>query len=304
MHDVIVVGSGPAGLTAAIYTVRSNLKTLVFSGSQPGGQLTITTDVEDFPGFPGGIQGPELMKRMREQAERLGVEFLDDEVVDVDLKRPFKVRTRSKEFQGRSVIIATGASARWLGIESETRLRGKGVSACAVCDGFFFKDKDVAVIGGGDAALREALFLAGICKSVTIIHRRDKLRAMEALQDRTRKTKNIRFVWDSVVEEFSGENVLESIKLKNLKTSKISDLKVQGAFVAIGHTPNTKFLEGKLNLEKGYIVVKDRVKTSVEGVFAAGDVHDYTYKQAVTAAGYGCQAALEARDYLEREKHK
>ncbi len=305
-YDVLIVGSGPAGLTAAIYAIRANRKTLVIAGASPGGQLMITTDVEDYPGFPGGIQGPELMARMREQAEKLGVAFIDQDVVTVDfIQKPFKLFTDEQEFTAQSVILATGASAKWMGLASEKRLTGKGVSACATCDGFFFKNKDVTVIGGGDTALRETLFLSKICKSVTIIHRREQLRAQAILQERAKKTSNVKFIFDSVVEDFLGKNTLEGLKLKNLKTGKTSELKMDGAFVAIGHTPNTKFLNRAVHLdEHGYIVVNDEVKTNVKGVFAAGDVHDYRYQQAVTAAGAGCMAAMEADEYLSELHHE
>ncbi|MBS3151945.1 thioredoxin-disulfide reductase [Candidatus Woesearchaeota archaeon] len=305
-YDIIIIGSGPAGLTASIYAIRANLKTLVIGGSTPGGQLMITTDVDDFPGFPGGIQGPELMQKMRKQAELLGVEFLDENVTGVDFKKnPLRLFVEDKEFYAKSVIIATGASAKWLGLSSEKKLIGKGVSACAVCDGMFFKGKDVIVIGGGDTAMREALFLAKLCKTVTVVHRRDKLKAQAALEEKSKNTKNIKWIWNSVVEEFLGTNKLESVKLKNLQSNKLSELKCDGAFVAIGHKPNTAFLKGNIELDDhGYIVVNDIIKTSVEGVFAAGDVHDYRYMQAVTAAGTGCMAALEASDYIEEFKHK
>ena len=305
-YDVIIVGSGPAGLTAAIYTIRANLKTLVLAGSTPGGQLMITTDVDDFPGFPGGIQGPELMDRMRKQCELLGVEFLNENVTKVDFKlKPYKLFVEDQEFNSHAVILATGASAKWMGLPSEKKLIGHGVSACATCDGFFYKNKDVVVIGGGDTALREALYLSKLCKNVTLIHRRETLRAQAALQDKAKNTKNIHWILNTIVEEFLGGDQLEALKLKNLKTGKLNELKCSGAFVAIGHKPNTDFLKGSISLdEQGYIVVTSQVKTSLEGVFAAGDVHDYRYMQAVTAAGAGCMAALEVDEYLENFKHK
>ncbi len=304
-YDVIIVGSGPAGLTASIYTIRANLRTLVIAGSTPGGQLMITTDVDDFPGFPGGIQGPELMERMRKQCELLGVEFLNENVTKVDFKiKPFKLFVEKEEYSSQAVILATGASAKWMGLASEKRLIGHGVSACATCDGFFYKNKNVVVIGGGDTALREALFLAKLCNTVTVIHRRGTLRAQAALQDKARATKNITWILNSIVEEFLGKEVLEGVNLKDTSGKK-EVLKCDGAFVAIGHTPSTNFLKGQLALdETGYIVVQDHVKTSLKGVFAAGDVHDYRYMQAVTAAGAGCMAAMEVDEYLESLKHK
>jgi len=303
IYDVIIIGSGPAGLTAAIYTTRANLKTLIIAGTKWGGQLQLTTLVENFPGFPEGIQGPELMAKIRKQAELLGVEFLDEDVTKVDLKKkPFKVFTDDKGFASKTVIIATGASAKWLGLESEQRLIGKGVSACATCDGNFFRNKDVALIGGGDAAMREATYLAKICKTVTVIHRRESLRAQAALQEKAKSTKNIKWIFNSVVEDFLGTKKLEGIKLKNLQTGKLSELKFDGAFIAIGHKPNTEFLKGNVEIDShGYVVVKDYVKTSTEGVFAAGDVHDYRYMQAVTAAGAGCMAALEVSEYILKD---
>ncbi len=305
-QDVIIIGSGPAGITASIYSIRANLKTLVIAGNAPGGQLMITTDVDDFPGFPGGIQGPELMDRMRKQAELLGVKFIDENVIKVDFKKkPFKLNTEDRKFIAKSVIIATGASAKWMGLDSEKRLIGKGVSACATCDGFFYKNKEVIVIGGGDTALREATFLAKICKTVTVIHRRDQLRAQAALVDKANSIKNIKWIWNSTVEEFLGKEKLESVKLKNLKNNKTSDLKCEGAFVAIGHKPNTDFLRGHIGLDDhGYVIVHDEVKTNVKGIFAAGDIYDYRYQQAVTAAGAGCMAAMEANEYIDNLKHK
>ncbi len=305
-YDIVVIGSGPAGLTASIYAVRSNHSTLVVAGSTPGGQLMITTDVEDFPGFPGGIQGPELMAKIRKQAELLGVDFVDDNVTKTDLKGNIKkVYVGKDEYKAKAVVVATGASARWMGLDSEKKLIGKGVSACAVCDAFFFKGKDVLVIGGGDTAMREALFLAKLCKTVTVIHRRDKLKAQAILQQKANSTKNIKWIWNSTVEEFLGRDKLEGVKLKNIVTNKTSELKCEGAFVAIGHKPNTEFLKCQIELDDhGYIVVKDLVRTNVEGVFAAGDVHDYRYMQAVTAAGAGCMAAMESTEYLEDMKHK
>jgi len=306
IYDTIIIGSGPAGLTAAIYASRGDLKTLVIAGVAAGGQLMLTTDVEDFPGFPEGIQGPELMMRVRAQAERLGAEIVNEDVTSVNFsQKPFKVFVGEKVYLGKTVIIATGASAKWLGLESEQRLIGKGVSSCAVCDGPFFKGKKVAVVGGGDSAIKEALFLAKLASSVTVIHRRDALRAFQSLQDRAFAASNMKFVWNSGVEEVLGDQKVEGVRIKDLKTGKTLNLAIDGLFIAIGHQPNTGFLKGQVELDqKNYIVLKDHSKTSVPGVFAAGDVHDGYYQQAVTAAAAGCMAAIDAQDYLEEEKVK
>lgn len=306
IYDVIIAGSGPAGLTAAIYSARANLRVLVVSGVEAGGQLIWTTDVEDYPGFPEGILGPDLVQLFRKQAERLGAKFTDGDITDVDLsKKPFTVKTGSGEFQAKSFIIATGASAKWLGLDSEQKLRGRGVSACAVCDGAFFKGKNLAVIGGGDTAMREAIFLTKFAPKVYVVHRRDSLRAFKALQDRAFANKQIEFVWDSEVVEVLGESKVSGLKIKNKKTNKESTLAVEGMFVAIGHTPNTSFLKGQVGTDSsGYVELKEGSRTNVDGVFAAGDVHDYRYQQAVTAAGAGCMAALEVEEYLEEESTK
>ncbi len=300
-YDCLIIGSGPAGLTAAIYSVRAGRSTLVISGPLPGGQLMLTTDVEDYPGFPEPIKGPELMDRMRKQAENLGVKFVSGSATAVDFKkRPFTVFVEGKPMQGMAVIIATGGSAKSLGLPSEWKFMGKGVSTCAVCDAFFYKGKDVVIVGGGDTAMRDALFCSKVCKTVTIIHRKDKFKAQKVLQDRVFKTKNIKFVWNTEVKEFIGKEKMETIRIMNNKTGKESTLKADGAFLAIGHMPNTKIYEGQLELdEKGYIALKERTKTSVLGVFASGDVHDYRYMQAVTAAGAGCMAALDANEFLQ-----
>ncbi len=300
-EKLIIIGSGPAGLTAAIYAARGNLNPLVVAGREAGGQLMLTTDVDDFPGFAQGIQGPELMDQMRKQAEKFGTRFINEDVVSVDLKsKPFTIKTESHTLQATSLIIATGASAIWLGIESEQRLIGKGVSACAVCDGFFFKEKAIMVVGGGDTAMREAQHLSKYGKTVTVVHRRDALRAQPALQQLVKSKTNVDFIWDSVVEEVVGEEKVTSVKLKNVKTDKITQVTVDGLFIAIGHKPNTDFLKGQLELdEQGYIKVTDETKTSVDGVFWAGDVADRKYKQAITAAGAGCKAALDVEQYLE-----
>lgn len=304
VFDTIVIGSGPAGLTAAIYASRGKLKTLVIAGEEPGGQLTLTTDVEDFPGFPEVIQGPELMTRMKKQAQRLGADFVDGNVTSVDFSsNPFKIATNSGSFSGKTIVLATGASAKWLGLPSEQKLIGKGVSSCAVCDAAFFRDKKIALVGGGDAAMKEALFLTKFASEVNVIHRRDKLRAFQALQDRAFSNPKIKFIWNSVIEEVLGENKVEGVTIKNLKTSKITNMEIDGLFVAVGHKPNTQFLKGQIDLDKkGYVVIIDNTKTSIPGVFAGGDVHDWRYQQAVTAAGAGCMAAMDAQDWLEEKE--
>jgi len=300
--DVIIIGSGPAGFTAAIYTSRARLETLIISGSLWGGQLMLTTEVENFPGFEEGILGPDLMDKMRKQAERFGAEILFDEATQVDFSsKPFKVKAGDRTFEGRSVIIATGAMTRWLGLESEERLRGRGVSTCATCDAAFFKDKVAVVVGGGDTAVEEALALARFTRKVTVIHRRDKLRATKVLQERAFKNDKISFLWDTVVQEILGKEKVEGIRLKNVKTGEESELATDAVFVAIGYKPNTDIFRGQIDLdEKGYVIVRDETKTSVEGVFVAGDAGDYRYRQAVTAAGAGCKAALDAQRYLEK----
>ncbi|OGW60226.1 MAG: thioredoxin-disulfide reductase [Nitrospirae bacterium RIFCSPLOW2_12_42_9] len=303
IRNVIIIGSGPAGLTAAIYASRADMKPLVIEGQQPGGQLTITTEVDNYPGFPDGINGPELVMDMHKQAERFGTEFISDVVTSVDLsKRPFVVRIGDVSYKSKTLIISTGASAKWLGIESEKKLMGSGVSGCATCDGFFFKGKEVVVAGGGDTAVEEALFLTKFATKVSIIHRRDQLRASKIMQDRALKNEKISFIWDSVVDKILGEDVghVTGVRIKNVKSGSITDFHCNGVFIAIGHTPNTKIFEGLLELdEKGYIILKQRTYTSVEGVFAAGDVADPVYRQAVTAAGMGCMAAIDAERFLE-----
>lgn len=300
-EKLVIIGSGPAGLTAAIYAARGNLNPVVISGREAGGQLMLTTDVDDFPGFPEGVQGPDLMAKMRKQAERFNTRFINEDVISVNLKtRPFVIKTETCTLQTVTLIIATGASAMWLNLPSEQRLRGKGVSACAVCDGFFFKNKVVAVVGGGDTAMREAAYLSKLCKKVTVVHRRDQLRAQKALQDLIKSKKNINFIWNSVIEEVLGEAKVEIVRIKNTQTKEISTLPIDGLFIAIGHKPNTDFLKGQLALDKkGYIIVKDETKTSIDGVFVAGDVADWHYRQAVTAAGAGCKASFDVEEYLE-----
>lgn len=306
VKDVLILGSGAAGLTAAIYAIRANLKALVVEGLQPGGQLTITTDVENFPGFSNPIAGPTLMDEMRKQAERLGAQFLRGDVESADLsKKPFSVKVADHDevLLGRTLIIATGASARWLGFPSEKALYNKGVSACATCDGFFYRNQDVVVVGGGDTAIEEALFLAHIAKSVTVIHRRDELRASKVMQERGKAHPKISFAWNSIVDEILGvdQDKVTGVRIKDVKTEKVRDISCTGVFIAIGHTPNTAFLEDQLEMDNGYIVTKkSSMETSVEGVFAAGDVQDQVYRQAVTAAGSGCMAAIDAERYLQR----
>lgn len=304
VEKLIIIGSGPAGLTAAIYAARGNLSPLVVAGQEAGGQLIKTTDVDDYPGFEEGVQGPELMAKMRKQSERFNTRFITGNAISVDFsQKPFTINTESGSLKTESLIIATGASAMWLGLPSEEEFKGKGVSACAVCDGFFFKGKAVAIVGGGDTALREANYLSKLCKQVTIIHRRDKMRAQPALQELIKSKPNIDFMLNTVVEEVLGQTNVTGLKLKNTQTGQISELVVDGLFVAIGHKPNTDFLKGHLDLDKsGYIVVKNETQTSVEGVFVAGDVSDHRYRQAITAAGAGCKAAFDVEEYLEKLK--
>lgn len=305
MYDLIIIGSGPAGLTASIYATRANLKVLCIEGLVPGGQLMITTDVENYPGFPKGITGPELVKNMREQAARFGTEFITKNVTKVDFSgRTKKVFIEEEMYQAKAVIISTGANAKWLGLENEKKFYNKGVSACATCDGFFFKGKEVAVIGGGDTAMEEACFLSKIVSKVTIIHRRHEFRASKIMQDRALNTPNISVLWDTVVEDFLGENVLQSLKLKNIVTNKEQELKVHGAFVAIGHQPATDLFKGHLETdEMGYLKRSEHSMTSIPGVFVSGDVNDARYRQAITAAGYGCESAIDAERWIaENEK--
>ncbi|MDP6888375.1 MAG: thioredoxin-disulfide reductase [SAR324 cluster bacterium] len=306
-HKLIILGSGPAGLTAAIYAARAILEPVVVSGREAGGQLMITSDVENYPGFPEGIKGPEMMDLLRAQATRFGTEFFSGDVVDVDLsERPFKLTLENKDtLSCDSLIISTGASARWLGMDSEKEFSGKGVSACATCDGFFFRDQDVAVVGGGDTALEEALYLANICKSVTLIHRRDEFRGSKIMQKRAINHEKISIFWNTVVEEVLGDPKagMTSLKVKNVKNQEVTEHPITGLFVAIGHTPNTKLFKGKLNLnQNGYVkVTPGTTYTSVEGVFASGDVQDHVYRQAVTAAGTGCMAAIDAERWLAEQ---
>ncbi len=303
-YDVIILGSGPAGLTAAIYTARARLKTLVLSGNLPGGQLMTTSDVENFPGFPNGILGPQLMLNMREQAARFNAIIIDDSATQVDFKhRPFRILTTDNEYETDAVIIATGATPRKLGVAGEDRLGGKGVSYCATCDGPFFKGQDLIVVGGGDSAIEEAIFLTKFAKSVQVVHRRDRLRASKIMQEHAFANPKIRFRWNTIVKEIHGNDRVEGVLLHDLKSNEDEQVACGGIFIAIGHEPNTSIFKGQIELdEQGYIKVVNHTRTSVEGVFAAGDVHDNRYRQAITAAGFGCMAALDVERYL-REKY-
>ena len=301
---VVIVGSGPAGLTAAIYAARANLRPVVIGGVPAGGQLMITTDVENFPGFPEGIQGPELVERIRAQAIRFGTEIIDDRVTTVDFqRRPFRLELGTEgRLEADSVILATGANARWLDLPSEQKLKGHGVSACATCDGFFFRGKELALVGGGDSAMEEALFLTRFATHVTIIHRRSTLRASKIMADRAQKHPKISFRYDSVVEEVLGDKTVEGVRVRNVRTGETAVLPVQGLFIAIGYDPATEVFRGHIELEEnGYVKVHHMTRTSVEGVFAAGDVYDHRYRQAVSAAGLGCMAAIDAERWLEEQ---
>jgi len=303
-HKVIIMGSGPAGLTAALYTARANLEPIIFEGLEAGGQLTLTTDVENYPGFPDGVMGPDLMNAMRAQAVKFGAVSIMEEITSVDLTvRPFKIVSGNVEFEADTLIIASGASAKMLGIDTEKELLGYGVSTCATCDGFFFKDKELIVVGGGDSAVEEGIFLTKFASKVNLVHRRDALRASKILQERAFKNEKMNFIWDSEIEEILGdkEGGVRGVKLKNVKTGEITEKEAQGVFVAIGHNPNTTLFKGQLDMDDvGYLITKDgSTETNVPGVFAAGDVQDNKYRQAVTAAGTGCMAALDAEKYLE-----
>ncbi len=301
MYDVVILGSGPAGLTAAIYTSRAGLKTLVVAGALWGGQLMFTQEVENFPGFENGILGPKLMEELKKQAERLGAELILETATATDLKsKPFKVTAGNKTYEAKTVIIATGAQARWLGLESETRLRGRGVSVCATCDAAFFRNKKVVVVGGGDTAMEEALVLTKFASEVTVIHRRDKLRACKCLQEKAFANPKITFVWNSTPQEILGKDRVEGIKLRRVDTGEETELPCDAVFLAIGYKPSTKIFEGQIELDdKGYIIARDGTRTSIDGVFVAGDVADYRYRQAIVAAGAGAKAALDAEKYLE-----
>jgi len=306
VHNVIIIGSGCAGLTAAIYAARANLKPLVIDGYEPGGQLTLTTMVENYPGFPDGILGPELIENMRKQAARFGAEFKAGAVSDVDLsRRPFKVIAGKETYECKALIVAAGASARLLGLGSERKLMGHGVSTCATCDGYFFRDKEIAVVGGGDSAMEEASFLTKFASRVNLIHRRDEFRASKIMLERARGNEKIRFVTPALVEEVLdvSKGAVEGVRIRNLETNKVSTLPAEGLFIAIGHDPNTKVFRGKLDMDaNGYLITKNGTRTNVPGVFAAGDVQDHHYRQAVTAAGSGCMAALDAEKFLEARK--
>ncbi len=312
VRDVIIVGSGPAGLTAAIYTARANLRPLVVEGAlsstgdQPGGQLMLTTDVENYPGFVEGIQGPDLMCRFRDQAARFGAEYLSEKVTRVDFSsRPFVIEVGDTTYRARAVIVSTGARAKMIGLEDEQRLIGHGVSTCATCDGFFFKETNIAVVGGGDSALEEAIFLTKFADKVTVIHRRDALRASKIMQERAFKNDKIEFLWNSVVVGLEGDRMLTGARIRNVETGAESTLALSGLFVAIGHVPNTSLFVGQLEMDEGgYLLTHDGTRTNVEGVFAAGDVQDRVYRQAVTAAGSGCMAAIDAERWLESQPHE
>ena len=306
MERVIIIGSGPAGLTAAIYAARANLSPLVLAGGLYGGQLMLTTEVENFPGFPEGIMGPDLMMHFRSQAERFGARIENVDVTSVDLKKaPFTVRTSDEEYHAKTVIVATGASARWLDIPGETHLRGRGVSTCATCDGAFFREKHIVVVGGGDSAMEEALFLTRFGSKVTVIHRRDSLRASKIMAERAMSHEKISFVWNSAVDEVYGETHMTGLKLRNVETGAHSDFDADALFIAIGHIPNTDIFRNQLDLDAaGYIDSPDGTHTNIEGVFVAGDVNDIRYKQAITAAGAGCKAAMDAEKYLEALEFK
>jgi thioredoxin reductase (NADPH) len=304
--DVIIIGAGPSGYTAGIYCSRAGYDTLILSGILPGGQLVNTTEVENYPGFENGIMGPDLMIDMRKQTQRMGTTIIDDEAVDVDFRRkPFKVLTASEEYEGRAVIIATGANPRKMGLEGEQKFAGKGVSYCATCDGPFFRNQEIIVVGGGDSAIEEATFLTKFGSTIHIVHRRGELRASKVMQERAMNNEKIKFHWDSVVTDIKGDQKMQQVILKNLKTNEETAIDAGGLFVAIGHEPNTKLFKDQVDLDKeGYVVLKNKTHTNVEGVFAAGDVHDRNYRQAVTAAGFGCMAAIDVDKYLTESTDK
>jgi len=301
IENIIIIGSGPAGLTAALYTARADLRPLVIEGHQRGGQLMLTTEVENYPGFVEGVMGPEMMEIFRKQAERFGTRYLTKDVTRVDLRRkPFLVEVGTEKYECRAVILSTGASARLLGLESEKRLMGHGVSTCATCDGAFFRGQELFVVGGGDSAMEESLFLTKFASKVTVVHRRDKLRASKIMQERAFANKKMQWIWESSVDEILGEKEVSGIRIKNLKNGEKKEYPCAGVFVAIGHEPNTQLFKGQVELDaKGYIMTREGTKTNIPGVFACGDVQDSKYRQAVTAAGSGCMAAMDAEKYLE-----
>ena len=304
--DVVIIGAGPSGYTAGIYCSRAGYDTLILSGILPGGQLVNTTEVENYPGFENSIMGPDLMIDMRKQSQKMGTTIIDDEVVDVDFRRkPFKVLTASEEYEGRAVIIATGANPRKMGLKGEEAFAGKGVSYCATCDGPFFRNQEIVVVGGGDSAIEEATFLTKFATTVHIVHRRGELRASKVMQERALNNEKIKFHWDSAVIDIKGDQKVQQAVLKNLKTNEETTLEIGGLFVAIGHTPNTKIFEKQIDLDdQGYVVLKNNTHTNVEGIFAAGDVHDRTYRQAITAASFGCMAAIDVDKYISESTEK
>ena len=300
VENVLIIGSGPAGLTAALYTARANLEPLLFTGNEIGGQVSITNEVENYPGFPEGLTGPELVEKFQKQAERFGARVEFAEVTEVDFEaQPFRVKSYDSEYEAKAVILATGASPRKLGVPGESEFVGRGVSYCATCDGFFFRDKDVIVVGGGDSALEEGVFLTKFASRVRIVHRRDQLRAGFTLQERAKRNEKIDFVWDTIVTEVSGDGAVESVQVKNVKTDEVSIMNTDGVFVYIGHYPNSKLFEGKLEMdEHGYLITDRFTRTSAPGVFAAGEIADPVFRQVVTSAGEGCKAAIQVERYL------
>jgi thioredoxin reductase (NADPH) len=305
LHEVIIIGGGPAGLTAAIYAARANLAPVIIEGYAAGGQLMITTDVENYPGFPEGVQGPELMELFRGQAERFGAQLITADVSRIDVSaRPFGVWTDGEEYRAKSVIIATGASARWLGLESETRLRGYGVSSCATCDGFFFRDRDLVVVGGGDTAMEEALFLARIASKVTVVHRRDEFRASRIMAERVIAHPKIAVRWNAEVERVIGGDIVESVEVRDTVTGAVEVIPTAAVFVAIGHSPNTELFINQIEVDGAGYIVTNGTRTSVDGVFACGDVQDAIYRQAITASGSGCMAAMDAERWLDSSAHE
>ncbi|HEX7042784.1 MAG TPA: thioredoxin-disulfide reductase [Patescibacteria group bacterium] len=307
IYDVIIIGSGPSGLTAAIYATRASLKTLVIAGLKWGGQLQLTTEVENFPGFPDGIQGPDLMIAMRKQAEKFGTEFVDADLDPTDFSKmsggPFNVTSNGKSYTGKTLLIATGADAKTLGVPGEGKLTGHGISYCATCDGAFFRGKNIIVVGGGDSAMEEANFLTNFAESVTIVHRRSEFRASQIMADRCQKNPKIKFLLDSQIVEVLGEAKVEKVKLENTKTQEVKEMPIDGVFVAIGHTPNTKIFKGVEVTERGYVRSQNGTHTNIEGIFVSGDVEDSRYMQAITAAGFGCMAALDIQAYLAEKSH-